>query len=136
MTFIGSKARFDKLRTVNFIRRLAGPFFVFAGAMHFAIPRTYRRIMPPYVPAHMTMVYASGVAEIAGGAGLMVPKRRRLAGWWLIATMVAVFPANLHMALHPEQFPKVPGGARALWARLPFQGVFIAWVLAAMGRPD
>ncbi len=116
------------------IRRLAGPTFVFAGVMHFVIPRAYKRIMPPYVPAHEAMVYASGVAEIAGGAALMVPRWRRPAGWWLIATLVAVFPANLHMALHPEEFPKVPGGAPALWARLPLQGVFIAWVLAAMGR--
>jgi len=118
------------------LRRLAGPFFVFAGVMHFVIPKAYRRIMPPYVPAHMTMVYASGVAEIAGGAGLMTARHRRRAGWWLIATLAAVFPANLHMALHPEEFPKVPGGAPALWARLPFQGVFVAWIVAAMGRPD
>src|SRR5690349_2155529 len=116
------------------IRRLAGPAFVFAGTMHFVIPRAYKRIMPPYVPAHEAMVYASGVAEIAGGAGLMVPHLRRPAGWWLIATLIAVFPANVHMALHPDEFPKVPGGAPALWARLPFQGVFIAWVLAAMNR--
>ncbi len=121
---------------MNLIRRLAGPFFVLAGVMHFVIPRAYRRIMPPYVPAHMAMVYASGAAEIAGGAGLMVPAQRRRAGWWLIATLVAVFPANLHMALHADEFPKVPGGQRALWARLPFQGVFIAWVLSAMRRPD
>jgi uncharacterized membrane protein len=121
---------------VSVVRRLAGPFFVFAGLMHFVIPRAYRRIMPPYIPAHRAMVYASGAAEIAGGAGLMLPRRRRAAGWWLIATLLAVFPANVHMALHPDEFPKVPGGARALWARLPFQGVFIAWVLAAMGRPD
>ncbi|HEY3729411.1 MAG TPA: hypothetical protein VGL51_19700 [Solirubrobacteraceae bacterium] len=119
---------------MRLIRRLAGPTFVFAGVMHFVIPRAYRRIMPPYVPAHEAMVYASGVAEIAGGAGLMVPQWRRPAGWWLVATLIAVFPANLHMALHPEEFPKVPGGAAALWARLPFQGVFIAWVLAAMDR--
>ncbi len=112
--------------------RLAGPFFVFAGVMHFVIPRTYRRIVPPYVPAPEAVVYASGVAEIAGGAGLMLSRRRRLAGWWLIATMIAVFPANLHMALHSDEFPQVPGGAATLWARLPFQGVFVAWVLAAM----
>ncbi|HTU97610.1 MAG TPA: hypothetical protein VMF14_17310 [Solirubrobacteraceae bacterium] len=121
---------------MSVIRRLAGPFFVFAGIMHFVIPRTYRRIMPPYVPAHMPMVYASGVAEIAGGAGLMSARHRRRAGWWLIATLVAVFPANLHMALNAEKFSKVPGGRPALWARLPFQGVFIAWVMAAMHRPD
>ena len=55
------------------LRDLAGPFFVFAGAMHFVIPRVYRRIVPPYIPAPMAMVYASGVAEVAGGAGLMIP---------------------------------------------------------------
>jgi uncharacterized membrane protein len=135
MRVIGSSGDFDKLRPVIFIRRLAGPFFVFAGAMHFVIPRAYRRIMPPYVPAHAAMVYASGVAEIAGGAGLMLPRHRRRAGWWLIATLLAVFPANVHMALNAEEFPKVPGGQRALWARLPCQGVFIAWVLAAMRGP-
>ena len=113
-------------------RRLTGPFFVGAGLMHFVIPRAYRRIMPPYVPAQRALVYASGAAEIAGGVGLMVPGRRRAAGWWLIATLMAVFPANVHMALHPDQFPRVPGGSRTLWARLPFQGVFIAWVMAAM----
>ncbi|HEY2320052.1 MAG TPA: hypothetical protein VGH67_17225 [Solirubrobacteraceae bacterium] len=118
------------------VRRLTGPFFVFAGLMHFVIPRAYRRIMPPYVPAHAAMVAASGVAEIAGGAGLMTTRHRRAAGWWLVATLLAVFPANVHMALHPEEFPKVPGGPRALWGRLPVQGVFIAWVLAAMRRPD
>jgi uncharacterized membrane protein len=123
------------LRAVNLIRRTAGPFFVFAGAMHFVIPSAYRRIMPPYIPAHAAMVCASGAAEVAGGAGLMLPRRRRHAGWCLIATLLAVFPANVHMALHADEFPKVPGGARALWARLPVQGVFIAWVLAAMRRP-
>lgn len=116
------------------IRRLAGPFFILAGALHFVIPKPYRQIMPPYVPAPTAMVAASGVAEIAGGVGLMAKAPRRLAGWWLVATLVAVFPANLHMALRAEDYPKVPGGSRALWARLPFQGVFIAWVLSASRR--
>jgi uncharacterized membrane protein len=119
---------------VRLLRQLAGPVFVFAGVMHFVIPRTYKRIMPPYVPAHMTMVYASGVAEIAGGAGLMTRRWRRPAGWWLIATLVAVFPANVHMALHPGDYPDVPGGAVSLWARLPFQGVFVGWVIGSMRR--
>jgi uncharacterized membrane protein len=114
------------------LRQLAGPFFVFAGLMHFLKPRLYLQIMPPYVPAPEAMVYASGVAEMVGGAGLMISRRRRLAGWWLIGTLLAVFPANIHMALHPEDYPKVPGGRRSLWARLPFQGLFIAWVRAAM----
>lgn len=113
------------------LRTLAGPFFVLAGALHFIAPRPYRAIMPEWVPAPDAMVAVSGVAEIAGGAGLMVPATRRLAGWWLVATLVAVLPANLEMALHPERYPKVPGGRPALWARLPFQAVFIAWVLGA-----
>jgi uncharacterized membrane protein len=117
---------------MRLLRRLAGPSFVFAGIMHFVIPKAYRRIMPPYVPAPMAMVYASGVAEAAGGAALLHPRTRRAGGWWLIATLLAVFPANLHMALHPDEFPKVPGGARALYARLPVQAVFIAWVRSAM----
>jgi uncharacterized membrane protein len=102
--------------------------------MHFVIPKAYRRIVPPYIPAPEAMVYASGVAEIAGGVGLMLERPRRLAGWWLVGTLLAVFPANVHMALHPEEFKRIPGGARTLWARLPVQGVFIAWVLAAMRR--
>lgn len=114
------------------LRKLAGPFFVFAGVMHFAKPRLYLRIMPPYVPAPEAMVYASGVAEIVGGAGLMQPRLRRAAGWWLIATLIAVLPANVHMALNADEFPDIPGGAPALWARLPFQGLFVAWVLRAM----
>ncbi len=114
------------------LRRLCGPFFVLAGVMHFLKPRAYRAIVPPYLPAPEALVYASGVAEIAGGVGLMVPSARRPAGWWLVATLLAVFPANVHMALNPEQFPKVPGGAAALWARLPLQLGFIGWVLGAM----
>jgi uncharacterized membrane protein len=120
------------VRPVLTVRRLAGPFFVFSGVMHFLSPGAYRRIVPPYVPAPTAMVYASGVAEIAGGAGLMGERSRRAAGWWLVATLLAVFPANVHMALHPDEYPQVPGGALSLWARLPFQAVFIAWVRDAM----
>lgn len=119
---------------MRLLHRAAGLFFVFAGAMHFVIPGAYRRIVPPYLPAPDALVYASGVAEIAGGAGLIPEATRRPAGWWLIATLVAVFPANVHMALHPDEFPRVPGGAASLWARLPLQAVFIAWVASAMRR--
>jgi uncharacterized membrane protein len=121
---------------MTLVRRLAGPFFVLAGLMHFVKPKLYRQIMPPYVPAPDALVYASGVAEIAGGAGLMLPRHRRLAGWWLIATLAGVFPANLHMAMNADRYRAVPGAPLSLWARLPFQGVFAAWVLAAMRRPS
>ena len=116
------------------LARLCGPVFVLAGVLHFVKPRMYEAIMPPWLPRHRELVLASGAAEIAGGVGLMTPWRRP-AGWWLLATLVAVFPANVHMALHPEDY-RVPGGRAALYARLPFQLVFMAWVRAAMRRAN
>ena len=111
--------------------RAFGPFFVFAGIMHFVIPRTYEAIVPDYLPRKRMIVYASGVAEILGGAGVLVRPLRRAAAWWSIATLVAVFPANLHMALHHDRYRKVPGGRIALLLRLPVQLLFIAWARAA-----
>ena len=114
------------------IARLFSPFFVFAGVMHFVKPGWYMRIMPPYLPRHRELVYVSGAAEIAGGLATVHPSTRRLGAWWSVATLLAVFPANLHMALDPKKYAKaVPGGAPTLWARLPVQGLFIAWALAA-----
>ncbi len=112
----------------------AGPFFVLAGLLHFVRPRMYEAIMPPWLPAHRELVYASGVAEMLGGLALLSARTRRLGGWWLIATLLAVFPANIHMAVNPEDFPDIPGGRTSLLARLPIQVLFIAWVAAAMRR--
>jgi uncharacterized membrane protein len=113
--------------------RLFGPVFIFAGLLHFVIPRTYESIVPDWLPAHRTLVYASGVAEIAAGAATLHPRTRRFGGRLSVATLLAVFPANVHMALHPERYP-VPGGRTALYARLPLQGAFIAWARAAARR--
>lgn len=107
--------------------------FVAAGVMHFANPEFFVRIMPPYLPWHLELVYLSGVFEILGGLGVLWPATRALAGWGLIALLVAVYPANIHMALHPEQFPDVQ--AWAAWLRLPFQFLFMAWAWWAT-RPD
>jgi uncharacterized membrane protein len=112
------------------VRRLFGPFFVFAGVMHFVIPRTYESIVPRSLPQRRALVYASGVAEIAGGAGVMHPRTRRAASWWSVATLAAVFPANVNMALNADRF-EVPGGAVALWLRLPVQALLVVWALAA-----
>jgi uncharacterized membrane protein len=116
------------------LKALCGPFFVFAGVMHFVKPRFYLRIMPPWLPAHEAMNYASGAAEVLGGAALMCPdaRVRRLGGLWTIATLIGVYPANVHMALNPDDYPDVPRAA--LYARLPFQAVFVAWVVGAMRR--
>jgi uncharacterized membrane protein len=114
------------------MRRLFGPFFVFAGIMHFTKTRAYVRIVPPYLPRAREIVYVSGVAEIAGGLATMHPATRRAGSLWSIATLLAVFPANVHMAIDAERFEKaVPGGRSALYARLPVQLLFIAWAWAA-----
>ena len=115
------------------LRALCGPVFVAAGALHFVRPRVYASIVPDYLPAHRELVYASGVAEALGGALLLRPRTRAMGGRLLVATLVAVFPANVWMARHPERY-QVPGGRAALYARLPLQAVFIAWVRAAMRR--
>ena len=107
-----------------------GAFFVTAGVMHFVIPGQYEAIVPDRLPARRALVYASGVAEIAGGAGVLHPRTRSAAAWWSVATLLAVFPANVHMAVHPERY-KLPGGRAGLYARLPLQGAAIAWALAA-----
>jgi uncharacterized membrane protein len=115
---------------LNPIRKSAGPLFILAGANHFVMPKTYKKIMPPYLPAHDFLVAASGVAEIAGGVGLLFPATRKRAGWWLLATLAGVYPANIHMAMHPDEYPQIPPAA--LKARLPVQAVFAAWVILAM----
>ena len=112
------------------MKRFFGPFFVFAGVMHFVIPDTYQAIVPRGLPRTRELVYASGVAEIAGGIGVMHPRTRRAASWWSVATLVAVFPANVNMALNAERY-KVPGGPVALWLRLPVQILFVLWAAAA-----
>ena len=99
--------------------------FVAAGTNHFINADVYRQMMPPYLPAHDLLIMLSGALEVAGGLAVLVARWRQAAGWFLIALMVAVFPANLHMAMEPAAWPDIP--AWALWARLPLQGVLILW---------
>ena len=106
------------------LRWLLGVCFVAAGINHFLAPRFYLAIMPPALPWPLALVYVSGVAEIMGGIGVLIPPTRRLAGWGLIVLLLAVFPANIYAAIHGVG--SIPSWI--LWARLPFQLVFIAWV--------
>jgi uncharacterized membrane protein len=108
------------------MRVLLSVFFLAAGLLHFLKPKPYVAIVPDAMPRKRALVYASGVAEMAGGAGVLPRRTRRAAGWWLIATLVAVFPANVNMAVNADRFRAVP--EPLLWARLPVQGLLIAWV--------
>jgi uncharacterized membrane protein len=100
--------------------------FVGAGVAHFVWPPVFVRIVPPYVPRPLLLVYLSGVAEVLGGLGVLVPALRVYAGWGLLLLLCAVFPVHTYMARHPEVFSKVPGWA--LYGRIPLQFVLMAWV--------
>jgi len=106
-------------------------FFSFAGIMHFLRPKPYEAITPPPFPKKES-VAVSGVAELVGGLAVLHPATRPAGRWWLIALLLAVFPANIWMALSPE---KIPGAQRiprwALWARLPLQPLAMVWVWRA-----
>jgi uncharacterized membrane protein len=105
------------------MRYLASGFWIVAGLMHFVVPRQYESIVPAALhDRRKEIVQLSGVAEIAGGLLILPDATRKLGRWWSLATLAAVYPANIEMALKPERYPKIPPAA--LWARLPLQFVF------------
>ena len=112
-----------------FSRYALALLFVGAGVLHFLRPATYLAIMPPALPAPLALVYVSGFFELAGGLGLLPSRTRRLAGWGLLALLVAVFPANVYMALIHEQL-HIPGWVA--WGRLPLQLPLLWWVWRVM----
>lgn len=106
-------------------RYLFGIIFILAGVNHFRNPGFYVNIMPPYLPWHGALVAISGVAEIALGVLLLSRPWSALAGWGLVALLVAVFPVHVHMVMNPQLYPSIP--PVALWLRLLLQGPLIAW---------
>ncbi len=108
---------------------LAAALYLGAGTLHFLKTGSYLKIMPAYIPWPLAMVYISGVAEVAGGIGLLVPSLRRAAAWGLVALLIAVLPANINMALHNIQVTRTPIPQWLLWARVPLQIPLIWWVL-------
>ncbi|HEU4392410.1 MAG TPA: hypothetical protein VFR04_02105 [Solirubrobacterales bacterium] len=114
-------------------RAALAAFFSTMGTLHFAVPRSFEAIVPPGLPAREA-VALSGVAEIAGGVAVLHPATRRFGRWWLLGLLLAVFPANVHMAVNPEQvkrldLDRIPRWA--LWARLPLQPLAMLWVWRA-----
>lgn len=108
---------------------LAAIFYVAAGTLHFIKTDAYLRIMPPYIPWHLFMVRFSGVCEILGGLGLLLPQTRRVAAWGLVALLVAVFPANVYMATNPMDAGAASIAPVVRWGRLALQPLLIWWVL-------
>jgi uncharacterized membrane protein len=119
------------VRASTWPQRLLGIFFMTTGVAHFVNTQSFENITPDYLPAHLALVLISGVAEFAGGLGLLVPRFRRQAGLGLILLLIVVFPANIDMAVHAEA-QSIP--EPLLWARLPLQPLLIWWVYRASVR--
>lgn len=102
-------------------------FYVASGVNHFWHPNFYLHIMPDHYAHPLTLVRASGVAEILGGLGLLTPVTRRFSAVGVAAMLVVFFDVHFSMLLHAARFPEVP--AWVLWARIPLQFLLIGWAL-------
>lgn len=103
-------------------------FYIVAGIMHFIRPDYYVPMMPPYLPGHDALIFLSGIAELVLGVAVLVPSLRSMAAWGIIILLIAIFPANLHIALNNVPVFGAAEGAGAMnWVRLPFQLVLILW---------
>jgi len=124
---------FPASRIKTFFLILLSVFFTYAGIDHLVSPDFYVSIMPPWIPAHLELVYLSGVFEVMGGVGVLIPRFRAFAGAGLVALLIAVYPANLHMAFNPHLFPDIP--VVALYIRLALQFLAFYWAYTVT-RPD
>ena len=109
------------------LRVLLAVFMIVAGTLHWVTPDPFVKIVPSFLPYPLALVYISGVFEILGGIGLLVPPVSQAAAWGLIALFIAVFPANINMAVNQIQMDGIPDSDLLRWGRLPFQAVLIAW---------
>lgn len=109
--------------------------FIVGGILHFVFPEPYLRIMPPVLPAPRLLIQVSGVAEIAGGVGLLCSRFRRVAAYGLAVLLVAVFPANIYMAVVHVPFPGIMGESWVQWLRLPLQIPIFLWALHYARQP-
>ena len=103
-------------------------FFASTGISHFVVPGYFEAIVPPFIPNAPLMVAVSGVAELAGGIGVIPRRTRRGAGWGLVALLIAVFPANIYAWQSAHTAAESRGRELVLLLRLPLQALLIWWV--------
>jgi uncharacterized membrane protein len=117
------------------IRLLLAALFLLAGNVHLLNPRFFLPIMPPVIPFPLFCIVASGVCEVLGGLGLLMPQAavQKLAGWGLVLLLLAVFPANVYMATAQVRIHGFPQQAWMGWARLPLQPLLILAVVWVTG---
>jgi uncharacterized membrane protein len=107
--------------------------YMITGTLHLVSPGGYLRIMPHWLPFHAELVFWSGIAEIVLGLGLLFPRTRRVAAWGIIGLLVAVFPANIQMAI--DWYRSVHVFFPVALLRLPLQVLLIQWAFAYAKRP-
>jgi uncharacterized membrane protein len=125
----------EKSSRKEILRVFLAAFIILAGTLHFVIPDPFVKIVPSSLSHPLLLVYISGVCEIVGGLGLLLPPVSQAAAWGLILLFIAVFPANINMAVNHIDLPGIPDSSVLRWGRLPLQAVLIAWAGWYM-RPD
>ena len=123
-------------RQKEILRVILSISIIVVGITHFAIPIPFVRIVPPQLPNPLALVYISGFFEILGGIGLLIPAVSVAAAWGLIALFVAVFPANINMAVNQIAIEGIPHQPILYWVRLPFQAVLIVWAWWYTRHPE
>lgn len=123
-------------RLKEIFRAILAIAIIVVGVTHFTSPEQYARIVPPQLPFPFELVYISGLFEILGGIGLMIPLVSVAAAWGLIALFIAVFPANINQAINSIPIDGIPHHPLLYWVRLPFQAVLIAWAWWYTRKPD
>ena len=127
---IGYTGNMEDSTPKRITRYFVGLAFAWIGVQHFVNPEPFVSIVPSVLPAPLALVYISGVFEVLGGVGLLLPRTRKMAGWGLLALLVAVYPANIYMLVEEIYLEGMPQEKWLLWARMPFQLVFalgVAW---------
>lgn len=113
---------------VTVFRWLAAIFFVFSGSLHFVIPEFYYSMMPPFIPFKEFFIVLTGIAEIVFGVGILVPAVQRRSGMSMIALLIAIFPANIYVAIAQPTLMNLEYSPESMWLRLLLQPLFIVWV--------
>lgn len=126
---------FFSAKNKEILRVVLAVCIVVAGVLHFAVPEPFIKIVPDALPEPRAIVYISGIFEILGGIGLLIPPISRRVAWGIIALFIAVFPANINMAVNNIHLDGVPDSPWFQAVRLPFQAVLIAWAYWYT-RPD
>jgi uncharacterized membrane protein len=124
-------------RRKEIFRGILAISIIVVGCTHFLKPLEYAKIVPPQLPNSVELVYISGFFEILGGIGLLIPLISAAAAWGLVLLFIAVFPANIYLAIHSDiVIEGIPHSPIMYWVRLPLQAVLIAWAWWYTRKPE